>query len=116
MTTARKQLISVADTPYYHCISRCVRRAFLCTINKDSRSNFLIRSSLTLLIIITNLATYLSNQCCHRRVLDNEQECIATWDWICLCENQYFFAYFQATFLMWLQYKYLCYRFLKGQH
>ena len=43
-------------------------------------------------------------------------ELSGTWDWICLCENQYFFAYFQATFLMWLQYKYLCYRFLKGQH
>lgn len=29
MTRPRSTLVSVADTPYYHCIGRCFRRAFL---------------------------------------------------------------------------------------
>ena len=40
MTLARKYLISPEDTPYYHVMTRCVRRAFLCGIDKYSGNNY----------------------------------------------------------------------------
>ena len=35
-----KQLISITDTPYYHVVTRCVRRAFLAGYDKPTKTDF----------------------------------------------------------------------------
>ena len=40
MSRARSQQICCQDTPYYHCISRVVRRAFLCGFDQSTQQDF----------------------------------------------------------------------------
>lgn len=40
MTIARSRQISLQDTPYYHVVSRCVRRAFLCGQDTHSGNSY----------------------------------------------------------------------------
>jgi len=40
MTSARSQQICVKATPYYHCISRCMRRSFLCGEDPTTQRNY----------------------------------------------------------------------------
>ena len=40
MPKPRKELISVENTPYYHCVARCVRRAFLCGIDSATGHSY----------------------------------------------------------------------------
>lgn len=40
MTTARKELVCLESTQYYHCVSRCVRRSYLCGEDSISSKNY----------------------------------------------------------------------------
>ncbi len=40
MTAPRSALVSLEDTSWYHCVCRCVRRAFLCGEDQLSGMNF----------------------------------------------------------------------------
>lgn len=40
MTLPRSALVSVDDTPYYHVVTRCVRRTFLCGVDRNSGQSF----------------------------------------------------------------------------
>ena len=111
MTLPRKQLISIDDTPYYHIVTRCVRRAFLCDKDKYSGKCFEHRRQL-IDDRIKQLADIFNIDVCAYSIMSNHYHlvlkvnCTKHWDekrvlmhWSSLCEIIP-----------------LCQRFLNGEH
>lgn len=70
MTLPRKQLISIESTPYYHIVSRCVRRAFLCGKDKYSGKSYEHRRGL-IVKRIKQLAEVFNIDICAYAVMSN---------------------------------------------
>jgi hypothetical protein len=58
MPKPRKSLVSLEATPYYHCVSRCVRRAFLCGQDKLTDQNLEYRLLNLVNIFVIDIAAY----------------------------------------------------------
>ncbi len=63
MTTARSQLINLDTTAYYHCVSRCVRRSFLCGEDSVSGKSYEHRRSWVERKIYTLASVYCIDIC-----------------------------------------------------
>lgn len=87
MTSPRKQQVCLDSTPYYHCICRCVRRAFLCGDDKSTGQNFDHRKQ-WLMDKITHLSTIFAIELCAYSIMSNHyhlvlkvnKDLVSQWD------------------------------------
>jgi REP element-mobilizing transposase RayT len=70
MTTARAAQIDYSSTPYYHLMSRCVRRSYLCGIDKENSKDYSHRKQ-WLIDRIKQLATIFSVHICAYAIMNN---------------------------------------------
>jgi len=97
MTLPRKQLISIKATPFYHIITRCVRRAFLCGKDKYSGNCYEHRRKL-IVDRIKELAAVFNIDVCAYAIMSNhyhlvlkvnctkewsERKCLIDWSSLC---------------------------------
>jgi len=64
MAIPRAQIVDEAVTPWYHCVSRCVRRAFLCGEGAEHRKVWIEHR-------LNELVTIFSIDCAGFAVVDN---------------------------------------------
>ena len=70
MTRPRSELVSPADTPYYHCVCRCVRRAFLCGEDRFTNTDYSHRKA-WVLERLTLLGEVFTIELCAYAVMSN---------------------------------------------
>jgi len=88
MTLSRTSKVDINVTPFYHCIARCVRRTFLCGIDKESGKDFSHRKTwivdrikkLSSIFAIKVCAYAVMNNHYHVVIYINEEEALAWTD------------------------------------
>ena len=87
MAKPRKQIVDLSETSYYHCIGRCVRRAFLCGDDQYTGKNFdhrkdwmLSRLSFLSRIFAIDVAAYAFMSNHYHLVLRIDQDTAKRWD------------------------------------
>jgi len=63
MTKPRKEQVCLDTTPYYHCVSRCVRRGYLCGYDQLTQQNYAHRREWILARIQQVAEVYCVNVC-----------------------------------------------------
>jgi hypothetical protein len=114
MTTPRAQQISISDTPYYHIMSRCVRRTFLCGTDDRTGQCFEHRRQ-WIEDRIRLLATLFSIDICSYAVMSNHYHIVVKIDpeptkrwsfddviqrWLCLHKGPFLVQKYQKGELM----------------
>jgi len=96
MTRPRRELVSLDATPWYHCVSRCVRRAFLCGEDHASGNNFehrraWIRERITALaeIFAIEVAAYAVMSNHYHLVLRIDRDLAQSWNTHTVIERWY---------------------------
>ncbi len=78
MPKPRKAQVSLEATPYYHCVSRCVRRAFLCGEDNHTGQSFEHRRQ-SLQEKMSSLAKAFALDICAYAVMSNHSMWCCMW-------------------------------------